>query len=85
MSARNPYLNGRMKDIPGLSGAVTEPLTTSSVIAKTGILFAAQYRGDILTLPLNIGGHDAFRCVACCESPPAQSSLSSDIAFQRHK
>lgn len=48
MSARNPYLNGRMKDIPGLSGATTEPLTTSSVVAKTGFSFAVLLLGGIV-------------------------------------
>lgn len=48
MSARNPYLNGRMKDIPGLNGANAEPLTTSSVVAKTGFSFAVLLLGGIV-------------------------------------
>lgn len=48
MSARNPYLNGRTKDIPGLNGANAEPLTTSSVVAKTGFSFAVLLLGGIV-------------------------------------
>ena len=48
MSARNPYLNGRMKDIPGLYGANAESLTTSSVVAKTGFSFAVLLLGGIV-------------------------------------